>query len=294
MTGITRSARWLVFLGNVALLSGLWWDARLHRLDPDLAMREGVFTLGNPGHALFIGGVALIVIGTIFLLLDQMVRRPGNSLTRRGIAMLAATTLVGLSVVTFTAAVSGQDDGHHEHGGPAAGATAQQKAAAAKLLADVKASIARLSNFSVSLAEGYQKTTPWAFLTWGPAHFTSEAAKRDGQWLDPAAPESLVYMRMPRGEIVLLGAMFLAPKGKGPRPGGPITEWHVHDNLCVTSTGAVALATGPGQCPPGSFFVGDAVEMMHVWIFDNPDGPFAHTLSAQAIQAAVRQILAGR
>ncbi len=294
MTGITRSARWLVVLGNVALLSGLWWDARLHRLDPDLAMREGVFTLGNPGHALFIGGVALIVIGTIFLLLDQMVRRPGNSLTRRAIAMLAATTLVGLSVVTFTAAVSGQDGGHHEHGGTAGGATAEQKAAAAKLLADVKAGIARHASLGEARADGYIQTTPFRFLIWGPAHFSNYAYNRDGRVLDPERPETLVYMKLPRGEMVLLGAMFVARKGEGPRPGGPLTEWHAHDNLCITSTGTVALATGPGQCPQGAFFVGEAVEMMHVWIFDNPDGPYAHSLSPQAIQAAARQLAGGR
>jgi hypothetical protein len=294
MTGITRSARWLVVLGNVALLSGLWWDAQMHRLDPDLAMREGVFTLGNPGHALFIGGVALIVIGTIFLLLDQMVRRPGNSLTRRAIAMLAATTLVGLSVVTFTAAVSGQDGGHHEHGGTAGGATAEQRAAAAKLLADVKAGIARHASLGEARADGYIQTTPFRFLIWGPAHFSNYAYNSDGRVLDPERPETLVYMKLPRGEMVLLGAMFVARKGEGPRPGGPLTEWHAHDNLCITSAGTVALAMGPGQCPPGAFFVGEAVEMLHVWIFDNPDGPFAHMLSPQAIQAATRQFSGGR
>jgi len=295
MTSLLRSAPWLVFAGNVALLLGLGWDARLHRLDPDLAMREGVFTLGNPGHALFIGGVALIVTGTVFLLVGQAARRPGTSLIRRAIAMLAATTLVGLSVVTFTAAVAGQDGGHQGHGtAPTPAATPEQRAAAAKLLADVKMGITRYANISAARTDGYIQTTPFRFLTWGPAHFHNYAYNRDGRTLDPERPETLVYMKLPRGEMVLLGAMFVARKGEGPRPGGPLTEWHAHDNLCITSAGTVALAMGPGQCPPGAFFVGEAVEMLHVWIFDNPDGPFAHMLSPQAIQAATRQFSGGR
>ena len=66
------------------------------------------------------------------------------------------------------------------------------------------------------------------------------------------------HIKLEDGRIVLLGAMFVAPKGQGPRPAGPLTEWHVHDNLCLTGSGSVALATGPGQCPPGSFFVGES------------------------------------
>jgi hypothetical protein len=28
--------------------------------------------------------------------------------------------------------------------------------------------------------------------------------------------------------------------------------------------------------------------MLHVWTFDNPDGPFAHALTRRAIEAAVQ------
>ena len=49
--------------GAAAQLVGLAFDAVLHRLDPELAAREGVFTLTNPGHLLFAGGLALVVVG---------------------------------------------------------------------------------------------------------------------------------------------------------------------------------------------------------------------------------------
>lgn len=166
--------------------------------------------------------------------------------------------------------------------------SSETRALAERLLQEIRAGIGRFAHLSAAQAEGYQQTTPYRFGHWGPAHFNNIAFQRDGRFLEPARPEALVYLKTPDDRVVLLGAMFLAPKGQGPRPAGPLMEWHVHDNLCVTSTGTVALATGPGQCPAGSFFVGEGVEMMHVWIFDHPEGAFAHALSPAAIRAAMK------
>src|SRR3972149_6125157 len=190
----------------------------------------------------------------------RVLRRSGASFARRAAAVSAAVALVFLSVVTFASAVSGQDSqGHDDHSGhgnmAAPAATPEQRAAAAKLLAEVRAGVAPYADFSTARTAGYRQVTPWRYLTWGPAHYQNFAYTRDGVTLDPSRPEDLVFMRRPRGPVVLIGAMFLAPKGAGPRPGGPLTEWHTHDNLCVTATGTVALAKGPGQCPAGSFFI---------------------------------------
>ena len=191
---------------------------------------------------------------------------------------VATGVLVLLAALTFTVRVAGQS--------PAP--TPEQTASAGKLLEEVKTGIARFADPQAAQAEGYQQTTPYRYGGWGPAHFNNQTYSRDGRFLDPARPEALVYMKVPDGRVALIGAMFLAPKGQGPRPAGPLTEWHVHDNLCITSIGTVALALAPGVCPPGSFFVGEAVEMMHVWTFNNPDGSFAHSMSLQAIQAAAQ------
>ncbi len=194
-------------------------------------------------------------------------------------AMILATTMLAGFLVALSP------------GGYAAGpapSTPEQQAAAAKLVDDVKTGSARLANIQTATGEGYQQTTPFRFGQWGPAHFNNRQYTREKRFLDPERPSALVYMRTQDGRSVLIGVMFLAPKGQGPRPGGPVTEWHAHDNLCITSTGAADVAMAPGQCPPGSTFLGEAVEMMHVWIFDNPDGPYAHSLTVQGIQAAVR------
>lgn len=190
----------------------------------------------------------------------------------------ATGVLVMLAALTFTVRVAGQSTVP----------TPEQKASAAKLLDEVKAGVVRFADLEAAQAEGYQQTTPYRYGGWGPAHFNNQTYSRDGRLLDPTRPEALVYMKVPDGRIALIGAMFLAPKGQGPRPGAPLTEWHVHDTLCITSIGTVALALAPGVCPPGSFFVGAAVEMMHVWTFNNPDGSFAHSMSPQAVQAALQ------
>jgi hypothetical protein len=86
LTRNSRRAAWIVPLGSVLLLVGLAWDAILHGIDPDLAAREGVFTLGNPGHVLFAGGLALVVIGSMLLVAGQATatkRAPGRKIMVR-------------------------------------------------------------------------------------------------------------------------------------------------------------------------------------------------------------------
>jgi hypothetical protein len=74
--------------------------------------------------------------------------------------------------------------------------------------------------------------------------------------------------------------------------GGPLTVWHQHSNICFDDvTGiAVAFVDDPsasaseksGSCPRGSTHK-TTPQMLHVWLIDNPDGPFASTMAPDVL-----------
>ena len=78
-------------LGVVALLSGLSLDAYLHARDPSLAHREGIFTLGNPGHVLLGIGIGLVVVGVVGAAYTSL---PYGVWIRRGLLASALALLV--------------------------------------------------------------------------------------------------------------------------------------------------------------------------------------------------------
>lgn len=193
----------------------------------------------------------------------------GSSQVLRRVAAIGAIVVLavqGLSILTPAAAAPGQGGGQHRgHGTTADGqATPEQRVAAATLFEDVKAGIARYADLRIAQAEGFEQgQASFRFGDWGPAHFRHRANRMDDRVLDATRPEGLVYFRTQDGRTLLLGAFFVAPRGQGPRPGGPITEWHFHN-------------------PEGRG------EMMHVWTFGHPDGPFARALGREGIQAAMQ------
>lgn len=190
--------------------------------------------------------------------------------------------LVAAALAGGTASAPAQ---HAGHGTGPVQPTPEERAAADRLLSQVRAALTRYAERRLAEADGYRQSGPWRYGTWGPAHFANPRYLRDNRILDPEYPEGLVYLRLEDGREMLLGAFFVAPRGQGPRPGGPLTEWHTHD--CHTPDGRRLRSEG-GMCPPGTEFRPARVEMLHVWTFDNPDGPFAHALTRRAIRAAVR------
>ena len=83
--------------------------------------------------------------------------------------------------------------------------------------------------------------------------------------LDPQHPSSLMYANTVNGPV-LLGAMFLgpAPCQPGPDVGGPLTQWHAHDDLCLSSGQVVGRADPSGQCSTG-VHKATTYFMLHVW-----------------------------
>jgi hypothetical protein len=73
---------------------------------------------------------------------------------------------------------------------------------------------------------------------------------------------------------VLSAAMYLVPKAQTPpRPGGCLTQWHIHRDLCF-SGGRVVGTDNNGSCGPGS--LNEVTQpMMHVWLTPVSGGPLA-------------------
>jgi hypothetical protein len=137
------------------------------------------------------------------------------------------------------------------------------RSAAQKLVASVSAGIAKYSNLSAAVADGYvPATNPDGYVV----HYANWAVVRAGDVLDTNRPSSLVYANTVAGPV-LLGAMFLgpAPCQPGPDVAGPLTQWHAHANLCLSATHeVVGQSNASGQCAVGNHNT-NTYFMMHVW-----------------------------
>lgn len=164
-------------------------------------------------------------------------------------------------------------------------ATPEQVAAAAQLYADTKTAILPYEDWHKAWAAGYRPGGPGNMPS---THWMNDAYVKAGYVLDPHRPQGLVYANTHTGPV-LLGAMFQMQKLNqfGPDPGGPLTAWHQHENICVTPLGfEFSLMTPFAVCPLGAIDL-SVPPMLHVWIVDNPGGQFAVDIDPAAV-AAVR------
>jgi len=166
-------------------------------------------------------------------------------------------------------------DGHHP--------TAAQQQAAIELAAATRAAMARYADLAAAVAAGYQ--LPAVRATGPDVHLENKAYGKDRRILDPQKPEMLVYA-IGDGRATLLGVVFVmdVAGAPGPAPGGPTTRWHAH-NLCVSALPPGFGIVSPfGGCPAFSVNI-TSTEMMHVWVVDNPNGPFAEGLDEKWVRA---------
>lgn len=119
----------------------------------------------------------------------------------------------------------------------------------------------------------------------GFEHFINRQLIEDDKFLDPSAPESLVY-QVDGNQRTLVSAMFIAKTGVAIDDptlidfAGNLMQWHIHDNLCwkLNNKGNSVIAgvtDANGNCPTGSVRAGAGNAMVHVWIAPHPCGPFA-------------------
>jgi hypothetical protein len=161
--------------------------------------------------------------------------------------------------------------------------TPEQEAAAAQLYAETKVAIAPYEDWHLAWKAGYRPGGPGNLPS---THWMNDAYVKAGYVMDPQRPQGLVYANTRSGPV-LIGAMFqMQHIGQfGPDPGGPLTAWHQHENICVTPLGLeFSLMTPFATCPVGSIDISVA-PMLHVWIVNNPSGPFAVDIDPSAVAA---------
>jgi hypothetical protein len=149
---------------------------------------------------------------------------------------------------------------------------AQSNAAVALVNATVVAA-APYRSLAAAQAAGYVPVTRTGARI---VHYVNPSVLRTSAPLDPSAIPSLVYVNTRHG-AVLLGAMYLmtpASSATPPQPGGCLTIWHEHSDLCFSGGSVAGNTASSGTCPVGS--VNKLTEpMLHVWMTPVDGGPLA-------------------
>ncbi len=161
------------------------------------------------------------------------------------------------------------------------GVTPEQQAFAENLVAVNVVRLPQWADPAVAEAAGFHSIGD-AESGEGVEHYVQWDWIEDDVWLDPDAPESLVYELQPDGSKKLVSAMYMLPEDIAledvPDYGGTLMQWHIHDDLCFTADPVapqLESETSPdGTCRPPLVKVGEWA-MIHVWIVPNECGPFA-------------------
>jgi hypothetical protein len=202
----------------------------------------------------------------------------------------------GLPVLTLVsgAAIWGiglaTPDAQHVHAGAVlqatnAVATPEQVAAAAQLYSETKAATLPYQDWHQAWAAGYRPGS----TSMPSTHWMNAAYVKAGYVMDPNRPQGLVYANSKHGPV-LLGAMFQMQHINqfGPDPGGPLTAWHQHENICFTPLGfEFTFMTPYATCPLGSIDL-SVSPMLHVWFYKTSGGPFAVDIDSSVVAAVDR------
>ena len=224
------------------------------------------------------GAVALAACG------GSSSRTLGAAGTQAATAPVVATTTVA-RVVTKAKVTTDRID---LSGTP--GVTPAEQHRAEKLIRDTIAGLRRYEFPSAAYAAGYRSIGDRVTVE----HYVNWSYTDDGHILDPLRPESIVYQYR-GGTKRAVAAMYQLPFGRRfadvPDVGGPLTQWHVHANLCLTNDSQQKILAGftaiNGSCPPGTSKASNT-PMLHVWVVPTPCGPFA------ALEGGTGQVPAGQ
>ncbi|MEI8392860.1 MAG: hypothetical protein WCG40_10215, partial [Actinomycetes bacterium] len=183
---------------------------------------------------------------------------------------------------TTTAAPSFNDTGASRISlGGFPGVTADQQARAEDLLYRTREILPKFALTKTALENGF---TSIQDAGTGVEHYINWSYINDDHELDPNYPESLVYLVGVGGKRTLVSAMYMVGDeydlATVPAVGGPLTQWHIHNNLCfdqdpsVTGvTRVVGVTSADGPCSFGIRLHPNP--MLHVWLIPQKCGPFA-------------------
>ena len=126
------------------------------------------------------------------------------------------------------------------------GVTPRQQAFAENLVATNVVRLPQWSDPAVAEAAGFRSIGDGAT---GHEHYIQWDWINDDVWLDPDAPESLVYEPQPDGSKKLVSAMYMLPDDvtldEVPNYGGQLMQWHIHNDLCFTDDPEAPQVAGP-------------------------------------------------
>ena len=213
----------------------------------------------------FAGAVALAVCG-------GSGSRSSGAVGKQAVAPAVVTTTTVTRAVTKAKVTTDRID---LSGTP--GVTPAQQHRAEQLIRDTIVALRRYQSPWAAYADGYRSIGDRV----NAEHYVKWSYTDDGHILDPSRPESIVYQY--RGGIQrAVAAMYQLPFGSTfadvPDVGGPLTQWHVHNNLCLTDDPEQKIlarfTASDGSCPPGTSKASNT-PMLHVWVVPTPCGPFA-------------------
>jgi hypothetical protein len=300
------SALLTIVVNGVAV--GAWAVTRLWNIDWEsagLTAREPAEFTDTTCAVL--GGIAVVAAAVAVVAGRTSVRKvrlgvPGLAI---GAVVVVAMLVSTNSAHTHDAVAAGDDHSHTDEATPAEavsvdtaawprawdpadgvdvpgvpGVTREQELRAAGLINRTLAELPRFADVADLPALGYRSIEDDRT---GYEHFINYSYIGDDKFLDPTAPESLVY-RVDGDERTLVSAMYIADDMPIDSPelvdyGGPLMQWHVHENLCWVSDGdglrVVGVTDANGNCAEGTFNAGGGNPMVHVWIAPHECGPFA-------------------
>ena len=125
---------------------------------------------------------------------------------------------------------------------PALRATSADSARAARVAAALRTALARYADTAAAVADGYRMFLP-GVKTQKVYHFTNTwRAVQEAARFEPTRPTSILYRKDSTGSLVLVGAMYTAPRRFSyerldSRVPLSIARWHKHVNWCLPRRG---------------------------------------------------------